>query len=348
MKARLLLAAVVAIVIGRPAAAQSGAELVQQAIRNYQDLNLDAAAGMIRRALDFQGAAALTRADRATALMYLTATELLRNRPDSARSAARRLVLVDPRYRPDELTFPPAALALFRNVRRATPAVTARAAADTQFRPGAEALAVRLYASAYHTVRAALTREDGRALRALYVGPVGDSLDVRWDGLDSAGTAVARGHYALTVISSDSAGRVVRELRLPLEVAPVTRDTQPVPPLPLLKPERTPMGPALRVLAPAALVGVGAVVLPSVVAGGEDHAQGRLVVGGAVTIAGIAAFFSHHPARTIPENVAANRRLQDQWTLQRTRIAADNARHRGELRLDVKSGDPVIITPEGP
>src|SRR6266571_5352646 len=68
--------------------------------------------------------------------MYLTTVELLRSRPDSARAAARRLVLVDPRYRPDPLVFPPQAITLFTGVRRATPAVTARAAADTQFRPG--------------------------------------------------------------------------------------------------------------------------------------------------------------------------------------------------------------------
>jgi len=83
-------------------------------------------------------------------------------------------------------------------------------------------------------------------------------------------------------------------------------------------------------------------------AGGEDHARGRLVVGGAVTVAGIAAFFSRHPARAIPANVAANRQLRDRWSEERARVVADNARRRGELRLGVKSGDPVIITPEGP
>src|SRR5204862_5275955 len=148
----------------------------------------------------------------------------------------------------------------------------------TQFRPGGEALAVRLYASAYHAIRARVTREDGRGLRALYVGPIGDSLDLRWDGLDSAGTAVPRGRYALTVVSTDSVGHVVRELRLPLEVTPVTRDTQPLPPPPLFRPERTPMGPALRVLAPAALVGVGAVALQPFAPGGQDPRGAPFVV----------------------------------------------------------------------
>ena len=347
MKRALLL---VAFALGgvRAAAGQSGADLMRQGVRAYQDLDLDVAAGLLRRAIAFEGPAALKRPERATAFMYLTTVELLRSKPDSARAAARRLVLVDPRYRPDPLVFPPQAITLFTGVRRVTPAVTASAPADTEFHPGAEAVAVRVYASAFHGVRAAVTREDGRALRALYVGPIGDSLDLRWDGLDSAGAIAARGRYALTVVSTDSAGRVVRELRLPLDVAPFTRDTQPLPPPPQLKPEHTPSGPALRALVPGVLAGVGAVVVPSVVAGGEDHSGGRLVVGGAVTLAGVVAFFSHHPNRAIPENTVANRQARDAWTSERTRILTDNARRRGESRLRVKSGDPVIITPEGP
>src|SRR5204863_2334567 len=174
VKRTLLLVFLASLGVTALAAAQSGTDLMRQAVRAYQDLDLDVAAGLIRRAIAFEGPAALKRPERATAFMYLTTVELLRSRPDSARSAARRLVLVDPRYRPDALTFPPQAIALFTGVRRATPAVTARAAADTQFRPGGEALAVRLYASAYHAIRARVTREDGRGLRALYVGPIGD------------------------------------------------------------------------------------------------------------------------------------------------------------------------------
>ena len=190
---RALLLAALAFLGARAAAGQSGADLMRQGVRAYQDLDLDVAAGLIRRAIAFEGPAALARSERATAFMYLTTVELLRSRPDSARAAARRLVLVDPRYRPDALTFPPQAITLFTGVRRVTPAVTAIAAADTEFHPGAEAVTVRLYASTFHGVRAAVTRENGRTLRALYVGPIGDSLDLRWDGLDSAGSTVARG-----------------------------------------------------------------------------------------------------------------------------------------------------------
>jgi len=81
---------------------------------------------------------------------------------------------------------------------------------------------------------------------------------------------------------------VVRELRLPLEVAPFTL-TPSAAAAAQLKPEHTPSGPALRALIPASLP-AGAVVLPSVVAEARIL-QRRLIVGGAVTLAGRG--FSH-------------------------------------------------------
>src|SRR5213079_939607 len=83
------------------AAAQAAPAVLVQAVRAYDDLDLDGAAGLFRRALSMQGAGALAPADADRALMYLAATELLREHGDSARAAARRLVVANPRFRPD-------------------------------------------------------------------------------------------------------------------------------------------------------------------------------------------------------------------------------------------------------
>jgi hypothetical protein len=340
-------------VLGAPRAAhaQSAAAVLAQGARAYDDLELDNAAGLLRRALAFQGAAALAPADAARALMYLAATELLREHADSARAVARRLVLADPRFRPDELVFPSQVLTFYEGIRRATPVVIGRAPADTAIRPGTEALAVRLYASTFHDVTATLGTEAGRVVRTLYSGPIGDSLDLHWNGLDSSGTASPpNGRYAITVTSLDRQRRVVRILRLPLEVTQGRVDTLPHPAPPadsLLRPERQSMRPALRAFAPAALAGVAIVVLPGVVANGEDASAARFVVGGTVTIAGIAAFFSHHPGKSIPANVAHNRTLRDAWRRADTEITRRNAeRVRG--MLGIRAGAPVLLTPEAP
>ena len=332
------------------AAAQAAPAVLVQAVRAYDDLDLDGAAGLLRRALSMQGAGALAPADADRALMYLAATELLREHNDSARAVARRLIVANPRFRPDELVFPPQVLTFYEGIRRATPAVTARAPADTAIRPGAEALAVRLYASTVHDVTATLDRDDGRVLRTLYAGPVGDSLDLHWNGQDSSGTAPPNGRYAITVTSLDRQRRAVRILRVPLEVTQGRVDTLPHPaPLAdsLLLPERQSFRPALRAFAPAALAGVAIAVLPSVVANGEDASGARFVVGGTVTVAGLVAFFSHHPGRSIPGNAAHNRTLREAWRREDAEVARRNA-ERARGMLGIRAGAPVLLTPEAP
>lgn len=332
----------------RAAHAQSASAVLAQGVRAYEDLEYDGAAGLLRRALAFQGREGLAPADAARALMYLAATEVFRDRRDSATAAARRLVLLDPRYRPDQLVFPPQVLALYEGVRRVTPAVTARAPADTSIRPGPDAYAVWLYASTFHDVGATLTTETGRVVRALYGGPIGDSLALTWNGLDSAGARVPDGRYVITVNSLDRERRVVRMLRLPVQVAQPSIDTLPHPSRPLLRPERQPYGPAVRALAPAALAGVAIAILPKVVAGGEDASGARFVVGGTVTIAGIAAFLSRHPGRTMPDNVAHNRALRDAWQRESDGVARRNAQRIREVRIAIRAGAPTVITPEAP
>jgi hypothetical protein len=331
--------------IGR---AQSAHDALVQGTRAYDDLEFEQAAGLLRRALAAQGAAALSREEAARALIYLTATELLRDRKDSARAVARRLVITDPRYRPDELVFPPQLLLLYEVVRRATPAVIGVAPADTTIRPGSETLPLRLYASAVHDVEASLVALDGRVMRTLYRGPIGDSLALPWNGLDSSNAPLAAGSYAITVSSFDRTGKVVRMLRLPLAVLPAPADTLPHPPLPadtVLRPEKQPFGPALRVLAPGVLAGIGTVMLPGLVARGEEPSGGRIVIGGTLTLAGVAAFIARRPGRAIPANVAHNAVVRA-WRRDEAEVVRRNA-ERAKGTMGVRIDAPVILTPSG-
>jgi hypothetical protein len=107
------------------------------------------------------------------------------------------------------------------------------------------------------------------------------------------------------------------------------------------------MRPALRAFAPAALAGVAIAVLPSVVANGEDASGARFVVGGTVTVAGLVAFFSHHPGRSIPGNAAHNRTLREAWRREDAEVARRNA-ERARGMLGIRAGAPVLLTPETP
>src|SRR6059058_1640412 len=92
--------------------AQSASDLLNQGIRAYNTREYDGGAWLLRRALSVQGSDGLSRGDVSRALMYLTATELARNDRDSAVAAVRRLIVADPKFRPDAGTFPAQAIAL--------------------------------------------------------------------------------------------------------------------------------------------------------------------------------------------------------------------------------------------
>jgi len=335
-----------------PGHAQSAQGVLAAAIRSYQSLDLDDAAGLLTRALTFQGSDALSRQNRSRALMYLAATELLRDHRDSAFAVSRRLASYEPRYRPSDLDFPPRTIALYDSARRVTPAVFAAAPADTALRAG-EMLLVRLFGSTYHQIQAALMRESGTPLRILYAGPITDSLDVRWDGRDSSGATVPNGEYRIAVESRDAGGRLVRSLRLPLSISRIVSDTLPSPQAlasAAFLPERRPVGPALGAFAPAVAVGAAVLLLPNAVAGSESNgsSKGRLVVGATATLAGIYALFRRHPGDAIPENVARNQVMRVGWRAAADSVARANIARRRDVRLRVRAGEPVVQGPEAP
>src|SRR5437016_7232256 len=82
--------------------AQAASELLGQGVRAYQSLEYDAAAALLQQSLGRDATTGLADSLRARALTYLAATELFRQQRDSAVAAFRQLVMLNPRYRPDE------------------------------------------------------------------------------------------------------------------------------------------------------------------------------------------------------------------------------------------------------
>jgi hypothetical protein len=334
--------------------AQSPAALLEQGIRAYSEREYDGGAWLLRRALAAEGAGALSPAETSRALMYLTATEVARDQRDSAVAAARRLLVLDPRFRPDEQTFPPQVLSLFQEARHSSPAVSIRAQGDTAIRPGTDAFVVRLGASSAPDVIANVMGTDGRVIRRLYSGTIRDSVDLRWNGLDDAGAAAAAGRYSI-VVTPTASSRDRRAattptnwtLRLPLEVARQAVDTTPLPPAPpdsLFRPERGDMSGAMHALVPGVIAGVAIVALPKLVAGG-DHASGaRWIVAGTVTIAGVAAFLSHHPGQRLAGNAQYNRNLRESWRHNVAEISRRNADRMRQARMIIRPGAPSLVT----
>jgi hypothetical protein len=203
-----------------------------------------------------------------------------------------------------------------------------------------------LFASSYHEILATVALADGRPVRVLYSGLIGDSLEIYWNGLDSAQVPVGAGRYFLTVESTGREGTVVRQLRVPLDVSTSSIDTLPLPARPadsLFLPEGTSGGPALQALLGGVVGGIAVALLPSAVASDTDLSAGRFVVGGAMTVAGVVGFFKQRGGQPIPQNIAANDAVRQEWQLRRDDIARQNAARRAEVDLEIRAGRPVAL-----
>ena len=328
--------------ISTAAHAQTAAELLARGIRASGDLEYDSAAVLLRAALGRPAPSALPDSARVRALLYLGATEFFRNNRDSATAAFRRLLLIAPRFRPDQLIFPPEVSSLFEEVRIGTPSVAVSLAPVTDIRTAGDRLSARLYAASLHMITASIVRTGGRPVRTLYSGAIGDSLEVLWDGRDSLGAPADSGSYLLRIASRGQTARVVRVVEVPLDVRAAPSDTVPLPPpIPdsLLLPERSmTRGSGKRPL----LIGLGAtvaaLVIPAFVGGADDATATRFVVGAATGIAGVIGFTRARQPQPIPANIAANQVQRLGWQRRADAVRAENTERRRNLRLVIRAG----------
>lgn len=333
----------------RAAAAQTARDLVSQGVRAYRALEYDAAVALLKRSLNEGAVGTLSTGERAQALTYLGATELFRGRRDSATLAFGNVVLLDPRYRPDELIFPPQVTNLFQEVRQATKTVAVTVPPVTELRAKGDRFTARVYTSSLADVAVTLARDDGTPVRELYTGPVADSLAVTWDGFSAGGTPVSDGRYILRVAprTEGPAGPPARQVALDIEQR--ASDTMPWPPAPTapaLVPERAPAGPAVRSLAAGFVAAAAAIALPSVVAHGSRGSDARFVVGAAIGTAGVVGFIAQRPGRPLAANIRANAPERDAWTRRLEAVKAENATRRASLRLVIRAA-PITTAERG-
>jgi hypothetical protein len=335
----------------RWSSAQSSDSALATGVRAYKNLEFDLAAWLLRRDVTQLTAAGAPATDRAKRLVYLGAAELFRGHRDSAVAVFRRLVMLDPRYRPDRLVFPPEVTAVFDGVRLQTKTVAVAAPRDTTIVPGPDALGVWIIASSFQLVDVTLRYEDGAPFRSLYSGPIGDSLNVQWDGLDAAGAVPSVNRVLLRVASRAPTGELAGIVQIPLDLRLSRPDTLPLPP-PLadaqLLPERARGGAAQRSLVGGLLLSGAVAALPALVGGSDTPSGPRIAVAGTIGFAGLLGYVLHRPGRPLAANVRANQTLRDAWERRVATTTAENARRRRDVRVVVRAGEPTAIQPRGP
>ena len=323
-----------------------GDELMARALTAYRNLEYDDAATRLRAALALTGNARLSDADRSRALMYLAATELFRSRRDAAIESIRTLLIADPRYRPDDLIFPPEVSALFQESRLGVRAVSVVVPAQAEIQATADRLPVRVYAATLHDIRAQITGAFGSPERTLHEGAVGDSLLLLWNGRDGIGRLREPGRYLLRVTSRGPTGRDEREVEIPLDIERIVLDTLPTPePLSpsIFRPESEVRSRGLRPAVAGLLTAAAVVVLPSIIGGGQDGMSLRFGVAGALGVSAIIGLTTASRPRALRENIDWNRRQREEWESEILRVRTENDARRAATRIRITAGRATTV-----
>jgi len=329
---------------------QASANLLGDGIRAYRNLEFDLAARRLRGALAQSPGKNAPVADQATGLVYLGAADVFRGRRDSATAVFRRLLLLDPGYRPDGLIFPPEVTELFERVRQQTKTLAVAVPRQTEIAVGNDVFTVRLVASSVQTVEVTLLYTDGGPFRPLYAGPIGDSLQVPWDGLDAAGGLPAVEKVLLRVASRTPFGELLTIRQVPLDLRILRADTLSWPTAPAqsqLLPERASGRAAVRALVGGIVVSGAVVALPAIVGGRGGAAGPRVAVAGTVGVASLVGFILHRPGRPLAANIRANEAKRAEWRQSVAGVAAENARRVRQGRLAISAGAPTVIRQGG-
>lgn len=325
--------------LAAPAAAQTPAALLTEGVAAYNDLEFALSARILRRAVASQGEHALSQAQLEQALVYLGASEVLLDERNEAVATFRTLVLTNPRYRPDDLVFPPRVTRVFNEVLETTKATDLEAPRRMVLVTRSERVGFQIFPSSEHHIRASVVTNEGTTVRVLFDGVIQGPRTITWNGLDGRGRIPPPGNYRLVVASMVTAGTTLRSIQMPitLEAAPLSSVAAPAPPPEsMLKPEKRSAVPGLSILIPSLVVG-GALIIPALGTDSENSGL-RLAVGGAVAIGGLVGFILMKPGASLPDNVAYNDSLRADWGRRTTRAERENQRRQGVTRYIVYTG----------
>ncbi|HEX9580325.1 MAG TPA: hypothetical protein VF970_04390 [Gemmatimonadales bacterium] len=311
------------------AAQQTGRVLLAEGFAAYRDLEFAAAGRLIRRALEAQDRPPIAGAERASALMYLGASELLLGNRDRAVEVFRDLVLDNPTFRPDSLVFPPRIAVVFEETAHSTKGVAVTLPPEHRFAPGDSGFPITITVTSPHLVIATIVSPRGAPVRRLHDGTVADSIRLWWSGAGPTGTMAPAGHYRLEVVSLVTAESALRMVRVPIELSISPADTIPWPE----RPVPTVRQPDLRFLLPGLAAGL-VLALPPLL-GTVDGEGTRITLGAAVAAIGLAASL-----RTSRIPSAADQRA---WAGTLASVREENTRRRVRAPVLVRVGTPQRI-----
>lgn len=341
----LVLALALAASAGSLAAQSNTAEMLQRAIRLYEEVEIEQSLVILRQIISPQSQFVVSLEQRVEAYKYLGAALALQAGPakrDSAITFFRAALERDPFTDLDPRTFNPIQAQVFSTALARTFVVGLKPAATDTLDPRTERLRLRALTSHRGQLRLEL-RQGGVVRRVIYEGANERLRDIDWDVLLADGRLVPPGRYEVVALGAShliTRPDTLRDsTRIFVELAHLHAplgDTIPVLGAADLLPEQHPASAAASDLLKGVAAAGGAILIQSVLANGDlgRSSGGNVVAAGGVGM-GVIAFFARQRNRTIPANIAENARRQAAREQRNTEIRASNADILRETRVVV-------------
>jgi hypothetical protein len=330
---------------GALGAQSNTAEMLQRAIRLYENNEVEQALVILNQIISPQSPFVVSNEQRIAAYRYLGASLALQRgeaKRDSAVQYFRAALERDPFTDLDPQSFSPSQLAVFGRARDATFAVGIRTVEPDTVDPRSERIRLRVLSTHQAHLRLEI-REAGVTRRVVFEGENVGLREIEWDGLTDDGRLLPAGRYELRLLGES------RRITMPAPLRDSTRayfdlswdhpaleDTLPELGEQDLLPAQYPRSAATSDLLRGAGVAAGALVVQALLSG-SDLGGNRTAAGVVVSTGlgvGIGAFFYRNSHRDIPANIAENDRRQ-----------AERAQANGDIggRNEVKLRETKLV-----
>jgi len=336
---RILRLLAVAAACAGPLAAQGGtADQLARARALYEQLQIERALPLLRAIVSPQWPFDVTVAQRVEAYTYLGAAHALARRTDSAVVYFRAALERDPFVQLDAERFTPAQLQAFGRARRETFAVATRPIRSGRVDPRTDRVRFIFVTTHAAAVRVELRGAGAGTGLVLFDADADGVRELAWDGLGPDGRLAPPGRYELHIDGVSRLRDVRDSAHLYFDLRHDARpleDTLPDLGAADLLPERASASAAAGEIAAGVGVAGAALGISGLLANGalDGAGSGAAVVAGVATVTGLVAYLARRRHPEIPENVAANRRRQDERRAANEAIRARNASRLAQTAL---------------
>ncbi len=291
-------------------------ESLQQAISQYQNLQIEQAREMLRQLLSPNSPFEVTREQRITAYLYLGATFVSLNQPDSAIVYYRAAIERDPFADLDPRTFTEAERQVFADARQRSFRVGVRPINAIQIDPRNEGIVIEAITTHDADLRVEVSKTTGRPLRFPIFEGANDGLrQVPWSGILPNGGLVPPGTYELIVTGGSIVNQRLDSTRVLFDVRhqfDPLEDTLRILVADELLPERRPSTLARNELLMGLGVAAASMLIPPAFGSAELGQPTALSISmaGLGTATGLFSYIRRRNHPEIPENIAENQRRE--------------------------------------